>query len=285
MPTSFTSSSTAPWASDQTTTAWRRETSPGGTSTGVGLSASRARQTHAPRRGEGPPCCHVPGQIDPRGKASGLHRRLDDAWLNSVEHQLCPSEHLELIACTDIAPAEVDEPVAALALHGGAAEVEDSLLSNDRDVDLPARLGLICSDQLSWVAPDLNPDVNVLHRGTVGTTEHATRRVDSGDHQSHTTNDARSTPTRSDGSHGGWELPGPNQHLQDVHEVEVASAGSAARHDVSVAMPDWPSVAVDYDGVHLSWAGMLTAEGKVIAVPQRGRSSRCGPRAPHRSSP
>jgi hypothetical protein len=77
-------------------------------------------------------------------------------------------------------------------------------------------------------------------------------------------------PHMTDSSHGGWELPGPNQHPQDVHEVEVASAGSAARHDVRVAMPDWPSVAADYDGVHLSWAGMLTAEGHVIPVPELG---------------
>ena len=77
-------------------------------------------------------------------------------------------------------------------------------------------------------------------------------------------------PHMTDGSHGGWELPGPNQHSQHINEVEVASAGSAARHDVRVAMPDWPSVAVAYDGVHLSWAGMLTAEGQVIPVPQLG---------------
>ncbi|HET6918719.1 MAG TPA: DinB family protein [Jiangellaceae bacterium] len=59
MPTSFANSSTAPWDSGQTTTTWRQETSPGGTSTGDGLSASRARQTQAPRRGERFPGCHV----------------------------------------------------------------------------------------------------------------------------------------------------------------------------------------------------------------------------------
>jgi len=39
------------------------ETSPGGTSTGVGFSASRARQTQAPRRGERSPRCYVPGDL------------------------------------------------------------------------------------------------------------------------------------------------------------------------------------------------------------------------------
>jgi hypothetical protein len=77
-------------------------------------------------------------------------------------------------------------------------------------------------------------------------------------------------PRMTDGTHSGWELPGPNQHLADIHDVEVASAGSAARHDVHVAMPDWPSVAVEWDGVHLSWAGMLTSEGKVTPVPELG---------------
>src|SRR3546814_4564240 len=68
------------------------------------------------------------------------------------------------------------------------------------------------------------------------------------------------------GLHGGWELPGPNQHVGEARELEIASAGAAARHEVRVAMPDWTSVAVDYDGVHLSWTGMLLAEGHVISV-------------------
>jgi hypothetical protein len=44
------------------------------------------------------------------------------------------------------------------------------------------------------------------------------------------------TPTRP---HSRWELPGPNQHLaEEVRDVEIASAGSAARNDVQVAMPN-----------------------------------------------
>ena len=31
-------------------------------------------------------------------------------------------------------------------------------------------------------------------------------------------------------------------------------------------MPDWTRVAGDYDGIHLSWAGMATCEGRVIDV-------------------
>jgi len=72
------------------------------------------------------------------------------------------------------------------------------------------------------------------------------------------------------GRHGGWELPGRNQHRRDVADVVSASSGAAARFDVRVAMPDWKQVAEDWDGVHLSWAGMLTCEGHVLDVPDLG---------------
>ncbi len=71
-------------------------------------------------------------------------------------------------------------------------------------------------------------------------------------------------------AHSGWELPGLNQHLAEIRDVEIASLGSAARHGVRIAMPDWPSIAADYDGIHLSWAGMLTSEGHVVPVPDLG---------------
>ncbi len=38
----------------------------------------------------------VPGQVDARRKATSLHRRLDEIRRHSIEHQLGPSEHLEL---------------------------------------------------------------------------------------------------------------------------------------------------------------------------------------------
>lgn len=73
--------------------------------------------------------------------------------------------------------------------------------------------------------------------------------------------------------HSGWELPGPNQHLAETVGVEIASSGRAARHDVTVAMPDWKEVAVDDDGVHLTWMGMLAAEGHVSEVPGEGEDT------------
>lgn len=77
-------------------------------------------------------------------------------------------------------------------------------------------------------------------------------------------------PDDVSGRHSGWELPGPNQHRREVADVISASAGAAARVDVRVVMPDWKHVALDWDSVHLSWAGMLTCEGHVIDVPDLG---------------
>lgn len=77
-------------------------------------------------------------------------------------------------------------------------------------------------------------------------------------------------PDDVSGRHSGWELPGRNQHRSDVADVASASAGAAARFDVRVAMPDWNRVAADWDGVHLSWAGLLTCEGHVLDIPDLG---------------
>jgi len=77
-------------------------------------------------------------------------------------------------------------------------------------------------------------------------------------------------PDDVSGRHGGWELPGVNQHRKEVADVASTSAGAAARFDVRVAMPDWRRVSEDWDGVHLSWAGMLTCEGHVLDLPDLG---------------
>ncbi len=76
--------------------------------------------------------------------------------------------------------------------------------------------------------------------------------------------------------HSGWELPGPNQVSEATYQfdqrtrLEAASSGHAARSNVRVAMPDWQAIAQDYDGIHLTWFGMLTCEGHVVDVPQLG---------------
>lgn len=60
----------------------------------------------------------------------------------------------------------------------------------------------------------------------------------------------------------GWELPGRNQHRTHVEALAGVPGQRALRHEVRRHLvPDWRSVADDYDGVHLSWAGFLTTEG------------------------
>jgi len=128
----------------------------------------------------------VPGQVDPRRKAVCLRRRLDEIGRHSIEHQLGSSEHLELTVCADVAPCEVDESLASLALYGGSAKIVHGVASHDLDVDLPTRLELIGSEQLTRVAPHLDPDMHVLHDGAIGSAEHAPRQVDAGNRDAHT---------------------------------------------------------------------------------------------------
>jgi hypothetical protein len=75
----------------------------------------------------------------------------------------------------------------------------------------------------------------------------------------------RAHPRSPDRRHGGWELPGPNQHLEDVDALRAVPGQRAAvvGEVVSHLVPDWAGVAADFDGVHLSWAGLLTSEGFV----------------------
>ena len=64
--------------------------------------------------------------------------------------------------------------------------------------------------------------------------------------------------------YSGWELPGINQHRQDLDVLLAVEGQHTARTRMRHRLvPDWAAVAADYDGVHLSWAGFLTAEGYV----------------------
>ena len=65
--------------------------------------------------------------------------------------------------------------------------------------------------------------------------------------------------------HPGWELPGINQHRTEISPLlaspEQRAARASVRHHV---VPDWQSVTGQYDGIHLSWAGFITAEGCIV---------------------
>lgn len=60
----------------------------------------------------------------------------------------------------------------------------------------------------------------------------------------------------------GWELPGRNQPQRDLRSLLARPDQRAARTEIRRHLvPDWASVAAEVDGVHLSWAGVLTSEG------------------------
>ena len=75
------------------------------------------------------------------------------------------------------------------------------------------------------------------------------------------------------GEHGSWSLPGQSHRrgYVDARALEEASRGRAGRAEVGVHLvPDWASVAEEWDAVHLSWAGLLTSEAYVSDLPDGG---------------
>jgi len=74
-------------------------------------------------------------------------------------------------------------------------------------------------------------------------------------------------PREAPGPHSGWELPGPNQHVGHIERLLAAPGQQAARAAVAGhVLPDWDLVRRGYDGVHLTWAGFITTEGRVVEL-------------------
>lgn len=82
-----------------------------------------------------------------------------------------------------------------------------------------------------------------------------------------------SFPFRASAPHAGWEFPGPNQPGAEAPRLELVSGGRAIRTAATVFMPDWAAVAEVFDGVHLSWTGMLACEGRMIDLPALGEDA------------
>lgn len=62
--------------------------------------------------------------------------------------------------------------------------------------------------------------------------------------------------------HPEWELPGVNQHPLSMSPLLAIPGQRSARTSIRRHLvPDWRLVATSYDGIHLSWAGFITAEG------------------------
>ena len=71
--------------------------------------------------------------------------------------------------------------------------------------------------------------------------------------------------------HIRWELPGPGQFPSDTKMLRSFTYQNAVRISVDChVLPDWEAVADDFDGVHLSWAGFLIAEGSVSDLARGG---------------
>jgi len=73
-------------------------------------------------------------------------------------------------------------------------------------------------------------------------------------------------PAQAPRPHGGWELPGPNQHIEQSGLLDVPHQRAAVGELSAHVLPDWSSVAESFDAVHLSWAGFITTEGCVTPV-------------------
>ncbi|MFN3217984.1 MAG: hypothetical protein ACE367_15930 [Acidimicrobiales bacterium] len=67
----------------------------------------------------------------------------------------------------------------------------------------------------------------------------------------------------------GWWAPHPEGSLRPmpVELFEVPGQNAARMAIRRHLVPDWASVARDWDGVHLSWAGLVTTEGFVSDLP------------------
>ena len=96
-------------------------------------------------------------------------------------------------------------------------------------------------------------------------------RVWSIDHPAHWVRLVETFPMVATKLHAGWELPGPNQHKSDVARLASVPDQHAVRTTLDRhVLPDWRAFASEYDGVHLSWAGFITAEGFVSNLDDQG---------------
>lgn len=92
--------------------------------------------------------------------------------IDAVEHQLGPSKHAERAGVIDVAPCEVDESVASLAVDGGAAKVEVAVgVESGVDLEFPTGSGSVTAHEMFGFGPDLHSDVDVVERCAVGITK------------------------------------------------------------------------------------------------------------------
>ncbi len=88
---------------------------------------------------------------------------MHDAGIDSVEHQLGSTEHLEPTNGVDLAPRQIDEPIAAPALHDRATKVEFPVVFDHIDVEIPTSLSAVSPYEVDGFTSELDTNVDVGH--------------------------------------------------------------------------------------------------------------------------
>lgn len=102
----------------------------------------------------------------------------DELGIDTVVHELGPTEHVEPSAGGHVPPGEVQKPVISAAVHRTTGEVEAAVGPLDHaDVQLPASCLGIGGDELDRVPAHLNADLDVVERTAGRVTEPATGKV------------------------------------------------------------------------------------------------------------
>jgi hypothetical protein len=111
----------------------------------------------------------------------------DKLLINPIEHQLGAAEHIELPHAVHVAPCEVQEAIAALAVNWWTSEVQRPVRSgHNADVELPSSADRVAGDQLAWFSSDLDTDVHAVEATAVGPAERPTRKIEPLDDNPHT---------------------------------------------------------------------------------------------------
>ena len=112
------------------------------------------------------------------------------------------------IVCTDVAPREVEESFASLAMYGRAAQVHATVRNDGAHLHFPACAVGVASHQPDGVVADLDRDMNVVQHHAVGH-ELGARKIVSLDDYSHRVPFWRRAMKRRIGAmlNSGWVSP------------------------------------------------------------------------------
>ena len=94
-----------------------------------------------------------------------LFGRGDKLPINAIQHQLRATKHFEATVFIHVAPRQVDEAIATLAMNRRTSEVHRPVISgDDSNIKFPLCCDRVAWDEVVWFLPDLNPDADVVER-------------------------------------------------------------------------------------------------------------------------